>query len=62
MTKDKGAGRKPADDKPDQTTFDRFAGFVRRIIAVPKSDIERQRRKPGKRHRQPRAPGLGQSP
>jgi len=43
---DKEEGRKnPPDLEPEQTPFERFVDFTRRIIAVPHSEIAVEERK-----------------
>jgi hypothetical protein len=44
----------PLPPLPSTPTFDRFVDFARRIISVPKSDIEEQERLYQERRRQER--------
>ncbi|HLW48684.1 MAG TPA: hypothetical protein VKW09_13075 [bacterium] len=41
--KDAG-GKSPPNDKPAQTPFERLTEFTRRLLTVPKTEIDKQRR------------------
>lgn len=46
MTRDRGEEKESAPDSgSEQTPFERLTEFVRRIVAVPKSEVEKKARR-----------------
>ena len=45
---DNGTGPETAPDQGEQTSFERFESFARKIVAVPKDEVRELRRKRAK--------------